>query len=94
MTEIILSDLAVDQLKEMPAKTGRQLIDGLQRLRLFPESAPRLMLEGYELYRQVVVRPYRAIYRYISIEDQVRVYCIIHSRRRLPPARFLEYQIF
>ena len=63
MTEILLSDLAANQLKEMPANAGRQLLDTLQRLRLFPESAPHLVIEGYEDYRQVVIRPYRAIYR-------------------------------
>ena len=94
MIEILLSDLAVDQLKEMSANAGRQMLDTLQRLRVFPESAPRLMLEGYEDYRQVVIRPYRAIYRYLPQKEEVRVYCILHTRRHLPSPEFLEYQIF
>ena len=94
MSHILLSDLAVDQLKEMPPHIGRQLLDAVERLRTFPESAPRLSLEGYEAYRQLVIRPYRTIYRYIAEEDQVRIYCILHVRRRLPSPEFLTYQIF
>lgn len=94
MIEILLSDLAVGQLKEMPANNGRQLLDTLQRLRVFPESAPRLMVEGYESYRQVMIRPYRAIYRYLAEKEQIRVYCILHTRRRLPSSEFLDFQIF
>lgn len=33
MIEILLSDLAVDQIKDMPANAGRQMLDTLQRLR-------------------------------------------------------------
>lgn len=94
MSQILLSDLAVDQLKEMPPHIGRQMLDAMERLRTFPESAPRLSLERYEAYRQLIIRPYRAIYRYIAEEDQVRVYCILHMRRRLPSPEFLTYQIF
>lgn len=94
MIEILLSDLAVSQLKEMPAILGRQLLDTLQRLRVFPESAPQLTVDGYEAYRQLIIRPYRAIYRYIPEAEQIRVYCILHTRRRLPDVEFLDYQAF
>jgi plasmid stabilization system protein ParE len=94
MIEILLSDLAVDQLKEMPANAGRQMLDTLQRLRAFPESAPPVLVEGYEAYRQIVIRPFRAIYHYLPEKEEVRVYCILHTRRRLPPSEFLEHQIF
>ena len=64
MPQILLSDLAVEQLGEMPAPVGRVMINALQRLRTFPQSAPHVPLEGYELYRQLNVCSYRAIYRF------------------------------
>jgi plasmid stabilization system protein ParE len=53
-----------------------------------------LLVEGYEDYRQLIVRGYRAIYRYLPDENQVRVYCILHPRRRLPAIEFLLHQTF
>jgi plasmid stabilization system protein ParE len=94
MKQILLSDLALEQLKAMPPPVGRRMLAALQRLRLFPESSPRLHLEGYTMYRQLAVRPYLAIYRYLPEEDQVRIYCILHTRRQLPPAEFLQHQNF
>lgn len=43
---LLLSDLAVEQLGHIPPATGRQLLAAIQRLRLFPESAPIILLEG------------------------------------------------
>jgi plasmid stabilization system protein ParE len=94
MSQILLSDLAVEQLKDLSPQAGQQLLSALERLRTFPESAPRLSLEGYEDYRQLIMRPYRAIYRYLPDNEEVRVYCILHMRRGLPPSEFLIYQIF
>lgn len=94
MSQLLLSDLAVAQLSEMPPQIGRQLLQQLQRLRTFPLSAPRLQFEGYEAYRQLIVSSYRAVYRYMEETDEVRVYCILHMRRRLPSPEFLTYQIF
>lgn len=94
MTQILLSDLAVEQLSAMPAPIGRVMLNALQRLRTFPQSAPHVPLEGYKLYRQLNVRSYRAIYRFLEENDEVRIYCIIHSRRQLPFPEFLKHQIF
>ena len=77
MNDGLLSDLAVAQLKELPPEAGRKLLDALQRLRLFPESAPRLNWEGYEAYRQVVIRPYRAL----SLMNLGEVFHITGRRR-------------
>lgn len=94
MNQILLSDLAVDQLRDVAPATGRQLLQTVQRLRAFPESAPPVQLAGYEAYRQLVIRPYRVIYRYFADEQTVRVYCVLHLRRTLPAAEFLQHQIF
>ncbi|MBE2223402.1 MAG: type II toxin-antitoxin system RelE/ParE family toxin [Anaerolineae bacterium] len=94
MTDIVLSDLAVAQLKEMPPPVGRAMIEALQRLRTFPQSAPAISLEGYETYRQLNVRSFRAVYRFTEEDNLVRVYCILHARRRLPASEFLRHQVF
>ena len=94
MTDILLSDLAVEQLREMPPTIGRSMIEALQRLRTFPQAAPTISLEGYESYRQLTVRSHRAIYRFIEEENKVQIYCILHTRRRLPASAFLTHQIF
>jgi len=73
---------------------GRAMVQALMRLVVFPESAPALREEGFGPYRQVIVNGYRAIYRYFPGENQVRVYCILSTRRQLPPAEFLIYQLF
>ena len=94
MSQILLSDLALEQLQEISSEPGERLLNAVERLRSFPRSAPRLTLQGYEAYRQLTVRPYRVIYKYLPEEDQVRIYCIIHLRRQLPDSEFLRYQIF
>lgn len=94
MIQILLSDLAVEQLSDMSEKSGRKMLQALQRLRTFPQSAPVVSQEGYELYRQLLIHPYRAIYRYLEDESEVRVYCIVQVRRSLPGPEFLKYQIF
>ena len=94
MPQILLSDFAVEQLTALPAAVGRPLLDSLQRLRLFPQSAPLLMLEGYDNYRQLIVQSHRAIYQYDEGEDVVRLYCTLHTRRRILSAEFLIHQQF
>jgi plasmid stabilization system protein ParE len=91
---LLLSDLAVEQLREIPPPIGRRLLEAIQRLRVFPESAPNVLLEGYEGYRQLVIRPYRVVYRYLPQEEQVRIYAVLHLRRAFPPSEFLKHQIF
>jgi plasmid stabilization system protein ParE len=84
--EVLLSRLAADQLGALSPSIGRAIAQALMRLAVFPESAPPLREEGFSLYRQVIVNGYRAIYRYFPDDYQVRVYCILSTRRQLPPA--------
>jgi plasmid stabilization system protein ParE len=94
MKQILLSDLAVEQLRAVSPAVGHQLLNGIQRLRTFPESAPPILREGYEGYRQLVVRSYRVVYRYLPQEEEVRIYTVLHLRRAFPPSEFLKHQIF
>ncbi|MCK4451046.1 MAG: type II toxin-antitoxin system RelE/ParE family toxin, partial [Anaerolineae bacterium] len=68
---VLVSRLAGEQLADLSPRIGRAMAQALERLAVFPESAPLLLVEGYEDYRQLVVRGYRAIYRYFPDEDKV-----------------------
>jgi plasmid stabilization system protein ParE len=94
MSHLLLSDLATEQISQLPAKAGGQIFAALERLRVFPQSSPHLTIEGYDAYRQLVVRSYRVIYRYLAEDDEVRIYCILHTHRQLPSSEFLTHQIF
>ncbi len=93
-TAVLVSRLAGEQLADLPPRLGRVMAQSLERLVVFPESAPPVLVEGYGDYRQLIVRGYRAIYRYLPDENQVRAYCILHPRRRLPAVEFLLHQTF
>jgi plasmid stabilization system protein ParE len=88
---VLVSRTAEQQIQGLTPSVGRAMLDALARLIVFPESAPQVDEEGYETYRQVIVRRYRAIYRYLPDRSEVRVYCVIHTRRRLPPVELLSY---
>ncbi len=93
-TEVLLSRLASEQLGNLTPESGRAMAQSLARLAVFPESAPPMLASEFEQYRQVAVRGYRAIYRYFPDDSQVRIYCILHTRRQLPAPEFLMYQLF
>lgn len=57
MSQVLLSDLALEQLEELSADPGKRILNAMERLRSFPQSAPRLTLQGYEAYHQLTVRP-------------------------------------
>ena len=90
----MLSDLAVEQLSNLPPEIGRIILKSIQRLRTFPNSAPYLTLEGYEFYRQLITRSHRTIYKYDEKTNVVQIFCIVHLRRQLPPSEFLKHQLF
>ena len=90
-TLVLVSRTAEQQIHELPESAGRAVLDALARLIAFPESAPQVDAQDYEAYRQIIIRRYRAIYRYYPERNEVRVYCIIHTRRRLPSAEVLSY---
>jgi len=92
--DVLLSELAAKQLEDLPAGVGKPLLAAIARLIAFPESGTRLRLEGYEPYRQVIVKNHRAIYKFFPKERMVRVYCIIHTRRQYPPLVVLSDRFF
>ena len=92
--DILLSRLAIDQMAQLTPTIGRALLEALTTLARFPESFPRVPQTDYAGYRQVVAKGYGAVYRYFSESHHVRIYCVLHTRRPLPPSEFLQYQLF
>ena len=93
-SDVLLSELAAQQLEELPVAVGRPLLAAVAKLITFPELGTQLRLEGYESYRQVIVKNYRAIYKFFPDEQRIRVYCILHTRRQYPPLFMLSDQFF
>ncbi|MGE0539147.1 MAG: type II toxin-antitoxin system RelE/ParE family toxin [Dehalococcoidia bacterium] len=58
-----------------------------RRLARYPEIG-RIVPEYNDVsYREVIVVPYRVIYRYFRDQDIVRVLTVVHGSRLLPPFR-------
>lgn len=91
---VLLSQLAIEQISALTPTIGRTLTNALTSLARFPESGSLIPRAGYEEYRQVIAREYRAIYRYFPETHQVCIYCVMNVRRQLPPSEFLRYQSF
>lgn len=92
--DVLLSRLAIEQISVLTPTIGRILTNALTPLARFPESGSLIPVAGYEEYRQVIARGYRAIYRYFPEIHQVRIYCVMNVRRQLPPSEFLRHQSF
>lgn len=63
--DVLLSRLAIEQISALTPAIGRILTNALTPLARFPESGSLIPKAGYEEYRQVMAREYRAIYRYL-----------------------------
>jgi toxin ParE1/3/4 len=57
----------------------------VRRLETFPESGRIVPELATETYREIVVSPYRVVYRYRAERNWVRVLAVIHGNRTLPP---------
>ena len=68
---------------------ARTMVAALQRAAQRLEDFPALgrMVPEYNdpSYREIVVPPYRILYRYLAETDTVEVLAVIHGRRVLPP---------
>lgn len=88
------SELALAQMEEIPSRTGEAILDGLEKLYLFPESCPRVQQQGYEAYRELNKAGYRLVYRYFPEEETVRIFCVQRHRRLLPSVEYIEHLKF
>ena len=71
--------------KQYAAIVVRNVRGSAERLRAFPESGrPVPELFGTP-YREVIVSPYRVIYRYAKEKNRVWVLAVVHGSRLLPP---------
>jgi toxin ParE1/3/4 len=56
----------------------------VRRLGRFPESGCTIPEAPHGSHREVIVGPYRVIYRYFREHNQIAVLTIVHGSRRLP----------
>lgn len=63
----------------------RRLRTESMRLASYPESGRVVPEFGDPRYRELIVAPYRLIYRYRRDIDRVQVLMVVHSSRLLPP---------
>lgn len=65
-----------------------KIVASVERLAEFPESG-RTLPEFIRLpYREVIVDPYRVIYRYDPTGNQVIIVAVVHGRRLLKEGSF------
>jgi len=62
-----------------------RIIGATERLADFPESGRRVPEFGRSDLREVILRPYRIVYRLVA-RDQVHIIAVHHGSRLLPPA--------
>ncbi len=58
----------------------------VSRLSTFPLSGRMVAEYADPTIREVIVRPYRVLYRHLADKDEVQVIAIIHGSRQLPPS--------
>ena len=88
----------VRQIHEHITRDSRPAADALvrrlraegARLARFPESGRIVPEYDDPQYRELLVSPYRLVYRYQRHTDRVQVLMVMHGSRLLPPAPDLE----
>lgn len=96
MVRVDWAQPALDDLREVYAFISRdspryaqltieRITDVAARLSRFPQLGQVLPKFPHLAYRQMVVGPYRLIYREDPARDRVLIMGVIHSRRDLPP---------
>jgi len=96
VAEVTWSALAVEDLhqihqfiskdsKQYAAIVVRSVRSAAERLRKFPVSGRLVPELPGSRYREVIVSPYRIIYRYAEEKERVWVLAVIHGSRLLPP---------
>jgi len=71
--------------KQYAATVVRRVRGSVERLRTFPESGRRVPELLGSPYREVIVSPYRVVYRYAQERNRVWVLAVVHGSRLLPP---------
>jgi toxin ParE1/3/4 len=72
-TSLLYAEMAIDRIQAATDQLAR-----------FPESGRLLPEPSEPVYREIIVDPYRVIYRYDRDEERVFIAAIIHGRQRLP----------
>lgn len=90
--KLIWTDLAQENLREIHKRTlcrhdeaaADQVVDRIiargEQLKLFPESGHRPEPDKFPAVRQVIVKPYRVVYRVLP--DAIEVLNVFHCARQ------------
>ncbi len=62
----------------------KRIQSAVAQLQAFPESGRIVPEYGLNELREVIVPPYRVVYRYLPERDLVQVVAVMHGRRLLP----------
>ncbi len=65
-----------------------KIVASVERLSDFPESGRTLPEFVHLPYRELIVDPYRIIYRYDSVSSQLMIVAVVHGRRLLRESSF------
>ena len=63
----------------------RRLRDAAERLGAFPLSGRSVPEAPDRGFREVIVDPYRVVYRFLDDEDSMQVLMVVHSKRLFRP---------
>ena len=96
MAEIIWSASALQELRQIyqfiskdsqqyAAIVVRSVRGSAERLKKFPESGRLVPELPGSRYRELIVSPYRIVYRYAEEQNRVLVLAVVHGSRLLPP---------
>ncbi|MBI2760190.1 MAG: type II toxin-antitoxin system RelE/ParE family toxin [Chloroflexi bacterium] len=80
-----IHDYIADDSKSNAESMIRRSHVAIERLTLFPMSGRLVPELDDPQYREVIVDPYRVIYRHESGDTSVEIMRVVHGRRQLPP---------
>ncbi len=71
--------------KQAAARVAGEIMESVRRLRTFPESGRIVPEFDDPLYRELIVGPYRVLYRHDAERELAEIMIVIHGSRLLPP---------
>jgi len=79
--QVIWTPLALSDMEEVPASVGQRIIKQVEQLKTFPNMGSPLTLPEAQMYRQLIVPPYRVIHRHDEEARTVYILHVLHTRR-------------
>ena len=79
--QIIWTPLGLSDMEDVPASIGQRIVERVEQLKMFPNMGSSLTLPEAHAYRQLIVPPYRVIYRHDEEARIVYILHVLHTRR-------------